>query len=74
MSLLGPGDESVYIGKPRRPVCPICHHYLSEWEINAGKTSMMEAVRVHTSCLQDYKLKYGKEWSLADIVRLLGGG
>lgn len=40
------GDE---MGKR---ICVICDHYVSEWQEYTGKTTTVNGILVHTSCLQ----------------------
>lgn len=42
--------------------CPICGCRLSAWMLSSGKTTHIGENIVHTSCLIDWKLKYGKGW------------
>lgn len=53
--------------------CPICELRISQWMM--GKTTLFGEHHVHNSCLQDFKLRHGKDWSLWEISQeLLGGG
>lgn len=57
-----------------KKVCPICHHFISPWEVNTGKTNEVEGTTAHNSCLTYHKSKTGKDWSLSEVLRTLGGG
>ena len=41
--------------------CPLCNYRISNWELATNKVVILSQGYFHKSCLQDYKLKYGKD-------------
>lgn len=54
--------------------CAICKIRLNEWEMKSGKTTSVNNLPVHNSCLKDWFLRRGTEWTIDEITKALKGG
>lgn len=54
--------------------CPICRKKVQDWQMCAGKTTIVDSLVVHNSCLQDFKQSTNKDWSRWEIAEELSGG
>lgn len=57
-----------------RIVCPVCQMFVSDWQVCTGKTIKINQLTIHNSCLEDWKLRHGTEWTLWEIAKQLSGG
>jgi hypothetical protein len=55
-----------------QPVCPVCTHRVSDWQIAAGKTIAVAGSTYHKACLINYRLQTGIDFLTDDM--LLGAG
>ena len=51
--------------------CAVCKLRVNDWEAKNGKVTVVNGLPVHNSCLQDFFLKHGVEWTITEITKEL---
>lgn len=53
-----------------KDICPICQCRIGDWSNAIGKTAIVKGQVCHTFCLQDFKLKHGKEYGSEEAKKM----
>lgn len=54
--------------------CPLCKLRVTNEEVEREEVQIKDCFVVHDTCLADYKLRRGVDWSRWEVVRELTGG